>query len=171
LKTRHTLLYIALLFLALLSTPGLAGEHTIGAGVHYWRAIDNVDDLEGIEDDGLSYLASYQYIPRGFFKFQIDLEIFEDGFGGSTDTAFAPQVFILAGKSIYAGLGVAVTISDDNDVSDPYFLGKIGWNLALIGSLDLDINATYHFNDWEAVGDFDLGQDSFTLGAVIRIGL
>ena len=55
------------LLAACLAAPVAAGEHRLGGGVHYWQSLDQLDDdfpeFE-IQDDGISAVISYQYLPR-----------------------------------------------------------------------------------------------------------
>lgn len=160
------------LLLAGLSAPVSAGEHRIGAGLHYWRSIDQLgDDFPdlAIEDDGLSQVVSYQYL-AGFIRFEAAAEYFNQGFQGSTDWAISPQVYILAGRGIYGGIGVGSTYSDAgfNGWSDPFFIAKAGVDFLLLPKLHLDINADYRFVDWEDVGNYD--SDTITFGATVRVG-
>jgi hypothetical protein len=169
-----------LLALTLLLTTGLlaapaahAAKHSFGLGAHFFRTVDSVSDVSGIKDDGNSWVASYQYIPRGLFTLQADFEYFSDGFSGSTDTAFAPQVFLLIGHGLYGGIGVGQTFADDlpGNSTDPYFMARIGYELALLGILSVDIQGTYLFENWEAVGDLNVQTDTLTLGVVVRFRL
>lgn len=72
-----------------------SGEHRLGGGVTYWTAVDDVD-FDDIDDDGFTYLASYQYWPS-LLGVELDLEILPDKYG---ENAFAPQAYILFGKAI-----------------------------------------------------------------------
>lgn len=161
----------------LLATPAAsAGESWVGLGAQFWRTADGLPSgstFDDIEDDGYSWVASYQYRPRGLFAFEVDLEYFKDGFAGTTETAYAPQAFVLVGKSLYAGVGTGVTISSglEDDVSDPFFMGRLGYNLALLGPLDVDIHVTYRFDEWEGLEGIDVSTDTYTFGAILRLKL
>ncbi len=155
-----------------LTLPATAGEHRIGAGLHYWQSIDQIsDDFPdvGIADDGLSQVVSYQYL-AGFIRFEAAAEYFSDGFQGSTDWAVAPQVYILAGRGIYGGVGVGATYSDAgfNGWSEPFFIGRAGFDFLILPKLHLDIHADYRFVDWEELENYD--SDTITLGATLRVG-
>lgn len=169
--------FVVFIFATLLCAPRVwAGEHSLGLGWQFWRTVDGLPgagDVEDVEDDGSSLVASYQYKPAGLFKFEIDVEYFEDGFAGSTDTAIAPQAFVLVGGFVYGGVGVGVTISDglEDEVSDPYFMARLGLEFDLLGPLSVDLHATYRFDDWEGLEGIDLNTDTYTLGAVARIKL
>ncbi len=177
-KTQSTAL-AALLFAAallVLATPGASAQppkHSLGFGAHFFRTVNSINDLSGIDEDGNSWVASYQYLPRGIFRFEIDLEVFPDGFSGSLDSAFAPQFFVLVGHGLYAGIGLGQTFADDlpDDASDPYYMARFGWELALLGAVGVDLQATYLFDNWEDVRGFDINTDTLTVGAVLRFNL
>ena len=162
-----------LLGAALAATPAEAAERRLGIGIHYWETFDGLPSssgLEDIEDSGQSLVLSYQSGSRFLFRYQIDLEYFDDGFSGSTEAAVAPQFFLVAGGTVYGAVGLGVTISDglDDDVSDPFYMARVGLDIGILGAVDLDINATYRFEDWDALEDLDLDTDGYTLGAVAR---
>lgn len=158
-----------------------AGQHRLGFGMHYWKSVDEIQDsgfagLDDIEDDGVSQVFSYQYIPKGFLKWELAVEYFSKGFGGSTEKAYSPQLYLLFGRGIYAGLGVGVTISDgfgDSSTSDPFYGARLGFEMGILPRLDLDISTEYRFNAWSElesqVDDFD--SEVWTLSAVLRLTL
>lgn len=158
--------------LALAFAPAAdAAEHRLGLGLHYWSTIDSVGDLEGIEDEGSSWLVTYQLKPAGFFKLELDVEVFDEGFAGSTDTSFAPQAFVLVGGFVYGGVGAGVTVSDglQDNVSDPFFMVKLGLDFTVLPRVHLDVGAIYRFDDWEAVEEVDFDSDTYTLGVAARV--
>ena len=148
-------------------------KHTLGIGAHFFRTVDSFNDLSGIDEDGNSWVVSYQYLPRGLFRFEIDLEYFPDGFSGSLDTAFAPQFFVLVGHGLYGGIGVGQTFADDliDDATDPYYMARFGWELGILGAIGVDLQATYLFDNWDDVRGFDINSDTLTVGAVLRFDL
>ena len=159
---------------AVLASPAGAGEHRIGAGVNYWKTIDDLDDegfenIGDIDDSGIAEVVSYQYWPKGLIGFEVDLEHFPDGFGGSTDDAWSPQVYITLGHGIYGGLGVGVTNSSDfeGDWSDPFYAAKLGFNMALLPHISLDLYGNYRFDAWSELNDADT--DTVFLGALVRV--
>lgn len=164
---------LALLLIGPGVIQGLAAEHRIGGGAHYWRTIDDIDnvDNEEFDEDGLAYLASYQYVPGSFFKLELDLEIFPDGIGGTGDTVLAPQAFALLGSGIYGGLGIGAFYTDSDFGEDPFYVVRAGIDLELLPALRLDINANYHFTDFDSIKtiDQDVDTDTITLGAMLRL--
>lgn len=172
-SVRPFLLLLALLAVTAFAAPAHAAEHYFGAGAQFWRTVDGLPStstFDGIEDDGYSWVLSYQMRPRGLFAFQLDAEIFPDGFAGSDETAVSPEALVIIGKGLYLGAGAGVTISDglQDNVSDPFFLGRLGWRLAFLGPLDVDLHATYRFDDWEALKGVDVSTDTYTFGATLR---
>jgi hypothetical protein len=160
------------LLLVTTASPSLAGEHRLGLGVHYWRAVsDLADDGFDIDRDGLSEVASYQYYPGGLIGFELALERFDQGFAGAESAVYSPQAYLLVGKGLYAGIGVGSNYSDSfsSSFSDPYFAAKAGFTLPLLPRLKLDINANYRFDDWSELEE--ASSDTVTLGALLRIAL
>ena len=152
--------------------PAAAAEHRIGIGAHFWKTVDDLadDGFDDIEEDGLAWVVSYQYLPRGLLNFEIDLEYYDDGFGGSTEGSWAPIGFVLLGNRIYVGAGVGVTVLDGlDDVSDPFYVGRVGYQIDLLGALRLDINANYRANAFSELDEADT--DAVTLGVHLRVKL
>jgi len=160
----------------LTAAPAKAGEHSLGIGAHFWKTVDEIADdggFSGIEDEGYAVVASYRYKPGGLLFFQVDLGYYPDGTSGLIDAAYTPMVFLGVGRSWYAAAGVGIThtekilhIGDDDFSSDPYFLGRIGWNLDLVPGVAIDLNASYAIDAWNEADQ--LRSDATTLGAMIR---
>lgn len=146
-------------------------RHRIGGGAHYWYTIDDID-VEEIDEDGLAWIISYQFVPSPIFKLEADVEIFPSGFGGSESTVFAPQVLGLLGSWIYGGLGIGVYLNDDDTLDDPFYTIRAGLDLELLPSFHIDINANYVFmgsmGKKEVLEDIDT--DTVTLGLIARVG-
>lgn len=147
-------------------------NHRIGGGVHYWKTIKQLDDEKDktkLDDNGISYYGSYQYV-IGFFKAEIDVEVFPKNFRGSDKLSISPQAFALVGGLIYGGIGVATTWTDDDKVdkkfSDPFGILRAGLDIELLPALHLDINGNYQFTQWANWDRFDT--DTITLGAQAR---
>lgn len=154
----------------MLAAPAFAADHRIGAGVHHWQTVDDLADegFEGLEDEGTSGIVSYQYMPEGIFSLELDLEYFADGFAGSTEEALSPQAYLLIGHGLYAGAGVGVTHSD-GETSDLFYAARLGFDIAIIPRLSIDINANYRFDDWDLIDEVET--DTVTLGALVRLRL
>ena len=167
----------ALGFMVLAAEPATAAENRFGLGVQFFKTIDDLVDDAGddstanIEEDGYAIVASYQRIPRGLFRFEIDVEYYESGFGGSGESSLTPLAFILVGRSLYAGVGIGVTYASDlqDNVSDPFYAGRLGYELDILPGLSVDFNANYRVG---AFNDLDqLDTDALTLGAILRFKL
>jgi hypothetical protein len=161
---------LALLLPALGAAPASAGEHRLGFGFHYWKAVsDLADDGFDVEEDGLSMVGSYQYYPGGLIGFELALERFDAGFAGAEGVVYSPQAYLLVGKGLYAGVGVGSNYSDSftSSFSDPFLAAKAGFTLALLPRLKLDLNANYRFDDWSELDE--ASSDTVTLGALVRV--
>ncbi|MEM8961782.1 MAG: hypothetical protein AAGD38_09900 [Acidobacteriota bacterium] len=155
---------------AVAAAPASA-EQRLGVGLHYYRAIDDLadDGFDDIDQDGLAGIISYQFVPGGLISFGIDLEIYPDGFGGSTETSFAPIGWVfIGGSGLYAGAGIGITIAEDfeSDTSDPFYVGRIGYDLELIAGVRIDVNLNYRADAFSELDD--ASTDAITAGAVIR---
>ncbi len=171
---RHVLpLVLALACASLFSATAQAAEHRLGIGVQFWRTVDDLKDqgFTDIKEDGFAGVLSYQYIPPSLLRFEIDLEIYDDGFGGSDETAVSPIGFVLVGNTIYVGIGVGLTFSSgfEDEVSDPFLAGRLGFQLSLLPGVRLDINANYRTDTFSELANADT--DTITLGALVRFAL
>jgi len=153
--------------LAALADEGL-GMHRFGLGVNYWKTIDAIDGP--FDEDGFSYLASYQYAPVWFFKVEADLELFPD-LAGSRNPVLAPEVFVTVGGLVYAGAGMGIYRHDGNWGSAPFYMLRAGLDFPILPRLFLDINVNYRFNDWNTIQWEDLNADTIRLGAALRFVL
>jgi len=158
-----------MVFGLVLGTASVQAEsgHRIGGGVNYWVALDDLDN--DFDDNGLSYLASYQY-RGGLLGIQLDAEYLADLFA---EDAYAPAAYLMLGSSIYAAAGVGILNYDGEWADDPFYAIKAGLDLELIPNLYLDIGASYRFDSTVDVGDAidDIDTDTVFLGAAVRLGL
>lgn len=156
-----------------LTVPTRAAEKRLGFGVHYWETVSSLSSkgFGHLKDNGTSWLMSYQIAPRGLFTFEADLEYFNSGFGGSDSSTFSPQFFVLVGHGLYAGVGVGVNASNgfDNTFSDPFYMGRVGFNFEVIPRLYVDVNANYQANAFNQLDS--TSTDAITLGAMVRFDL
>jgi hypothetical protein len=145
-----------------------AAEHRFGIGELYWRSLDDLSSA-GLKDNGVAPYLTYQYVPEGIFKFELDLEYYSKGFGGSDTVAYAPAAYVIAEFGIYVGVGAGVTVSDglEDNVSDPFYAARVGYDFAIIPRLHLDLNANYRADSFKELEDYD--QDSITFGAAARL--
>lgn len=159
---------ITLLALSFLPAAQAAGRsHRIGAGANYWVAVDDID-VDALNDDGLSYLVTYQWRPT-LIGLQADVEFLPDLFG---EDAIAPAAYLVAGSAIYAAAGIGIIHQDGDFADDPFFAFKAGLDLEVLPSLYLDISACYRFNskyDFDDAMD-EIDTDTVFLGAAVRLG-
>jgi hypothetical protein len=154
---------LALVFVSSLALQAGAGESRLGGGVNYWRVVEDVD--EEFDEDGISWLVSYQYCPDEIFRIEADAEIFPDGLLGVGDTAYAPQAFAILGSWIYAGVGVGIYYAEEW-ADDPFYVLRAGLDLEVLpDALHLDIYGRYQFTEW---GDIDIDTDTVILGGAVR---
>ena len=148
--------------------PAHAAEHRFGLGGLYWRSLDDLASA-GLDEDGVAPYLTYQYAPAGIFRVELDLEYYGKGFGGSDTAAYSPVGFLLVEFGLYVGLGVGVTVSDglENNVSDPFYAARLGYDFQLMPRLHFDINANYRAGSFKELEDYD--GDSLTLGAAARV--
>ncbi len=141
--------------------------HRIGAGANYWVCIDDID-VDNVDEDGFSYLVSYQYRPT-LVGLQADVEFLPDLFG---EDAIAPAAYLVVGKTIYAAAGAGIVNLDGEWADEPFLALKAGLDLEILPGLFLDLSASYRFNSEtdleEAVDAIDT--DTVFLGAAARIG-
>ena len=166
---RHlAMLVISGLAVLVLATASFGGSR-IGAGMHYWKTLDDID-LGEIDESGVSWIVTYQYGAPSLIKFQADLEIFPEKFAGFQETALAPQVFVILGSVIYGGVGIGTYYVDGDFADNPFYLLRAGLDLELVPKLFLDINANYRFENWENIDEQleDIDTDVITLGAALR---
>lgn len=145
-----------------------AAEHRFGVGELYWRSLDDLG-AANLDDNGVAPFVTYQYVPAGIFKLEVDLEYYSKGFAGSSSAAYSPVVFLLAELGLYGGLGVGVTVSDglSDNVSDPFYCARLGWDFQVLPRLHLDVNANYRADTFKELEGYD--QDSITFGAAARV--
>lgn len=156
-------------FLASAPAVRAAGEHRIGAGANYWVALEDIEEEEDVDEDGLSLLVSYQYWPS-LLGLELDLEFLPDRFG---ESAMAPEAFILLGRTIYCGVGIGITYSDDSFADEPFYALRAGLNLELLPVLYLDIAGNYRFNDTAELkaDETDIDTDTVFFGATLRLAM
>jgi hypothetical protein len=154
--------------LLLPATAVWSGEHRLGGGVNYWVALEDLDE-DGVDEDGFSYLVSYQYM-MDWVGLQLDVELLPDRFG---EDAVAPSAWFLLGKTLYAGAGIGIVNYDGDFADEPFFALRAGLNLEVLPSLYLDISANYRFNDKADLEDDDrkIDADTVFLGAAVRFAL
>jgi hypothetical protein len=169
---RYGGLVIATALLLALSLPADAQmQSRIGVGVHYWKALKDVD-ASGIDEDGLGWMISYKLVPSSLLSFQADLELLPDGYAGAAKQVLAPQILAVAGKSFYGAVGIGTLYSDGDFADDPFYALRAGVDLEILPRLFADINVNYWFEQWDFTDvKQDVSMDTLTLGAVVRLQL
>jgi hypothetical protein len=138
----------------------------LGLGANYWIAVEDIDISE-VDENGLSGLVTFQYVPNSFVKVQLDVELRPEGFLGSSETVWLPQTYVLLGNFIYAGAGIGMYYTDGSFQDDPFFAFRAGIDFPL-GPIHLDVNANYRFEG--KLNGSDIGTDTVFLGAAVRYG-
>jgi hypothetical protein len=163
-------LAIAVLSVTLTSGTAAATGTRLGGGLHYWKTLDKVD-VKDVDENGLSWIVSFQYGSTSIVKLQTELEIFPKRFGGTEHPVYAPCALVLAGKTIYGGLGIGTYYYDGEFADKPFYVLSAGVDLELLPSIYLDINANYRWESWRGLGKAlkDVDTDTITLGAAVGL--
>jgi len=161
------MILIVLVLFILPSAHAGGGAHRIGMGVNYWAAIDDIK-IDNIDEDGFSYLFSYQYRPT-LIGLQADVEFLPDLFG---ENAIAPAAYLVLGSTIYGAAGVGIVNRDGDWADDPFFALKAGLDLELLPHIYLDLSGSYRFSTKYKVKDAldAIDTDTVFLGAAVRMG-
>jgi hypothetical protein len=143
-----------------------AENHRLGAGANYWYAIDDID-VDDVDDDGFSYLVTYQYKPS-LIGIQIDGELLPDRFG---EDAYAAAGYLVVGGAIYGSVGVGILNVDGEWADDPFYALRLGLDFELLPGIHLDISGSYRFDSETKIGDAldDYDTDTVFLGAAARV--
>jgi len=169
-KTRWMVAVAVIGMLAAVQAVQAGGSSRLGVGVNYWTVVDDIDDRD-MDENGTSWLVSYQYKLAALLRLEADLEIFPSDFQGIHGTVYAPQGYLVVGMGIYAAIGVGI-LCDDGDFDDAVFYAlRAGIELEILTALYLDLNANYRFAEDTSLGDAveDIDGDTITLGAALRL--
>lgn len=153
-----------------------AGEHRLGLGLHYWNSVDDLVDsgIPEIDDDGVGGVLSWQYVADWLVRFEVDVEVHPDGYAGSSETTVAPSAFLLLGTgTFYAGVGTGVAVASDfeDDVSDPFWTGRVGIDLHPAPRIHVDVHIDYRVDALADLEEVELDGDLWTLGVMLRFTL
>ncbi|MEM6796930.1 MAG: hypothetical protein AAF725_23350 [Acidobacteriota bacterium] len=161
------------LFLLIPAASASAAEHWLSLGAHFFRTLDDLadDGFDDIEDDGYAIVLGYTYKPRGLFYLAGEIEYYPDGFGGSTDGSVVPIGYAGIGGSWYAAVGLGATFSGDFDdnVSDPFYLARLGKRFDVLPGVGVDIYLNYRADAFDALED--ASTDTITLGGAVRFNI
>lgn len=156
----------------LAAVPAALAGHSIGLGANYWKTLSDIEvaDVTDIDETGLSWLASYQYIPEGIFKLELDLEYYPK-LGADREAFWSPELFVLVGGTLYGGVGAGWYYDGNVFDKNPFFMLRAGVDFAILPFLSLDINANYRFNDWDKLDKGDIDTNTIRLGAAVRLSI
>jgi hypothetical protein len=145
------------------------GGSRLGVGLHYWTTVNKIPGHD-IDKNGFSWVGSCQLNSESLIKLETDLEVFPSRFAGSGKTAFAPQAYVLAGKSIYGGLGIGIYYNG-KFADSPFYALRAGLAFELVPSIYLDVNANYRWENWSGLGKAVKGikPSTITLGAGLQM--
>jgi len=167
-------LFLAAVLAAAASSGAGAAEHRLGLGYVYWQALDDIESAR-IEEDGAAPFLTYQFVPEGIFRLEVDLEYYADGFGGSNEPTYAPSIYALVEFGLYAGVGAGYTASSYDGggvldfVYDPFYVVRLGWDFQVVPRLHVDLHANYRVGGLRESVYEDLDIESVTLGAAARV--
>jgi len=144
-------------------------QHDLGVGVNYWRVIDDID-VQDVDESGLSYFVSYRHALGDFWQLELGLERLPDQFG---EDLYAPQGYLVLGRSIYVAAGIGGIYWDGSFAEDPFYALKAGLALPLPFWFTLDVAAQYRFTDFDELEQegSEIGTDTVFLGASLRLEL
>ena len=164
-------IHFCLVIIAALMICGTASAepaNRLGLGLNYWVVLEDID-IDDVDENGYSWIFSYQRILASLFKLEIDAGLTKEGYAGSDTTVWTPQAYFLIGSTIYAGVGIGINYIDDEFADDPFYALRAGLDFELLPNIFLDINANYRFENWdtEKIKE-DIDTDTVTLGAIVR---
>ena len=145
-------------------------KHSIGGGATYYKTVDDVKD-SNVDQDGLSWFASYQFRDGTSGAFEFDFEGMPSGFAGATNDVYAPQFYLISSGRIYSGLGIGWYYSDGEWADDPFYAVRFGLTHDIATGIVLDINGNYRFTKWDTDIAQDLSTDTVTLSVALRFDL
>jgi len=141
----------------------------LGGGIHYVKTVGDIKDTPEFDDNAFNLVASAQ-LGTGLFKFEGDVEWIND-YGGSGESLWLPQAFVLVGGLVYGGAGIGTGYIDGGWFDSPFYALRAGVDIPL-GPVGLDINANYRFMNSSVFDEVDSEDlDSITFGAIVRFGL
>ncbi len=143
---------------------------SIGVGVHYWIALDDID-VDDVDEDGVAWVISYQTPLSDVLTVELDVEILPDDFAGADGTVLSPQAFLLLGSDLYGGVGIGIYHADGEFSEDPFYVGRVGIKLDILPEIQLDVSGNYRFTEWDDSVTEDIDTDTVTLAATARLAL
>ena len=131
--------------------------------------IDGID-VDNIDENGASWLFTYQRKVAARVRLEDDLEVFDKGFVGVDSTVFAPEACVVLGMAIYGAVGVGILYADGDFADDVFYALRAGLDLEIFPKFYLDLNLNYRFAEWSSLSDEerDIDGDTMTLGAALH---
>ncbi len=171
LMNKGWMLWVVLVGL-LVAAQGVRAESNdrIGVGVNYWRTLDNID-ISNFDENGISWLATYQHKLADLIKVEADLEMYSSGFLGIDKTVYAPEAYLVVGSTIYGAIGAGIFYADSDFADDPFYALRAGLDLEIIPQFYLDLNVNYRFVGTTNLNDEhrNIDTDTMTLGTALRM--
>lgn len=139
-----------------------------GVGVHYWRAVADIDD--DFDKDGLAYALTFQWRPS-LLGVGLDVERQPSGFGGAPEEVYEPLAYLILGDEIYAAAGVGGYYTESEFKDKPFYLFRAGLDLNFLSPIHIDIHADYRFENWSDLNTDgkDIDTQTITLGGAAKI--
>lgn len=141
---------------------------TIGAGLNYWHALEDIDFTD-FDQDGASWFITYRSQGDYLIGWEADFELMPKGFMGSPESVYAPQAYAVIGRSITAAAGIGWYYSDGDWADEPFYALRAGMGFMLIPNISLDVMANYRFTNWGDLEGEDIDTDTIMLGAAVRL--
>lgn len=167
-KNQISLLLCAGLLACLLGVRAEDSGLRLGVGANYWTAVKNIE-VDTIDKHGFSWTGTVQYWPS-WIGVEADIEWFKKGYAGAAQDIWAPQAYLIIGKTLYGAVGLGGYYSD-GWCNNPFYAFRVGADLEVLPRIHLDINATYRFQDWSSLNTSDIKSDTIMLGVAARIAL
>jgi len=139
----------------------------LGAGANYWTAVKNLD-ADKVDKHGFSWIGTLQYWPS-WIGVEADVEWFKQGYAGAAQDVWAPQAYLILGKTIYGAVGIGGYYSGSTWANNPFYAFRVGLDFAILPRIYIDINANYRFQDWSSLNASNVKSDTITLGAAVRV--
>jgi hypothetical protein len=141
---------------------------SVGLGLNYWHALKDIH-LTKFDRDGASWFLTYQARGDYLIGWEADFEMMPEGFMASPEKVYAPQAYLVLGRSITAAVGVGWYYSDGSWADQPFYGLRAGMEFMLIPKISLDVMANYRFTKWGELEGKDIDTDTIMLGAALRL--
>lgn len=145
-------------FLATTVTDAHAG---FGAGIHYLKTVEDMEETHGFDSSSLGFLGVYSF-GATLLNFEFDFE-YVPNFAFDKDL-IQPSAYVFVGSFIYGGLGVGVAHYDGQWAEDPFYDLRAGLKIAVF-----DFFASYRLQKLDEINDLESDDlNSVTFGAIFK---